>query len=150
MAGHPIEGGTVTLGPIEIVVLEFPESRFTGEIRPAIVDLVQKDIVTIVDALIIRKDADGNVAMVELENDEGELGGFAELVSETLDLVSAEDAEEFAAALPAGATAIVIAFEHKWVREVRAAVQNAGGTLVADMQIPADVVEEVMAALENA
>jgi Family of unknown function (DUF6325) len=149
MAGHPIEGGTVTLGPIEIVVLEFPEDRFTGEIAPAIADLVRRQIVTIVDAMIIRKDDDGNVAIVELENDEGDLGSFAELLSETLDLVSAEDAEEFANALPAGATAILIAFEHKWIREVRGAVQNAGGTLIADMRIPADVVEEVMAALES-
>src|SRR5262245_27962214 len=118
MTGHPIEGVTVTLGPIEIVVLGFPEGRFSGEIRSQIADLVRRDIVTIVDALIIRKDEDGNVAMIELENDEGDLGAFAELISETLDLVSAEDAEEFANALEPGNVAILIAFEHKWIRAV--------------------------------
>ena len=73
---------------------------------------------------------------------------FAEVLSEELDLVSAEDAEEFAAALDPGATAIVIVFEHTWMRKVREAVLAAGGTLVADVQIPGAVVDEVMAALE--
>ena len=40
-----------------------------------------------------------------------------------------------------------IAFEHTWMRPVRDAVVNSGGVLIADVQIPADVVDEVLAAV---
>lgn len=56
----------MALGPIEVAVLGFPGSRFTGEIRPRIVELVQRGIVSVIDALFISKDADGGALLADL------------------------------------------------------------------------------------
>lgn len=57
----------MTLGPIELVVLGFPGSRFSGEIRPRIQDLVDRNIVNVVDALLVKKDERGEATFYELE-----------------------------------------------------------------------------------
>ena len=47
--------------PIEIAVVEFPGSRFNGEIVPALAHLVDDRIVTILDLLFVSREADGSV-----------------------------------------------------------------------------------------
>ena len=140
----------MTLGPVELVVLGFPGSRFSGEIQPRIKDLVDRNIVNIVDALLVMKDERGDVTFFELEEmEEGdaELRALHACVSEELDLISGEDAEVFAEELAPGSSALALAFEHTWMRPVREAVINSGGVLIADVQIPAQVVDEVLDAV---
>jgi hypothetical protein len=140
----------VTLGPVELVVLGFPGSRFSGEIQPRIQELVDQNIVSIVDALLVMKDDRGEVTLFELEELEEadpELRALHACVQQELDLISDEDAEVFAAELDPGSSALAIAFEHTWMRPVREAVINSGGVLVADVQIPAQVVNEVLDAV---
>jgi hypothetical protein len=143
-------GVTVTLGPIEIVVLGFPGNRFTGEIRPRIVDLVQRDIVTVIDALFITKDVDGTVGFLELEQlvDDPEISALSELLSSRLDLLASEDADELATELEPGSSALALVFEHRWMVPVREAVIESGGLLLADLHVPPEVVESVLAAAE--
>ena len=139
----------MALGPIEVIVLGFPGSRFTGEIRPRIMDLVERGIVSIVDALLIKKDKAGEVTFVEMQQQTGDpdMDAFASRVT-GLDLISSEDVDEFAAALEPGSSALAVAFEHTWMLPVREAVVASGGVLLADIHVPADVVDEVLAAVE--
>ena len=142
----------MTLGPVELVVLGFPGSRFSGEIQPRIQDLVDRNIVNIVDALLVMKDDQGDVTffeLEELEDGDADLRALHACVSEELDLISDEDAEVFAAELAPGSSALAIAFEHTWMRPVRDAVINSGGVLIADVQIPAQVVDEVLDAADH-
>ena len=142
----------MTLGPVELVVVGFPGSRFSGEIQPRIQDLVDRNIVNIVDALLVMKDDQGDVTffeLEELEDGDADLRALHACVSEELDLISDEDAEVFAAELAPGSSALAIAFEHTWMRPVRDAVINSGGVLIADVQIPAQVVDEVLDAVDH-
>jgi hypothetical protein len=144
------KGGVVTLGPVELVVVGFPGSRFSGEIRPRIQDLVERNIVNIVDALLITKSDQGEVTyfeMDEIQDVDPDLRALHACFSEELDLISEEDGEVFAAELAPGSSALAIAFEHTWMRPVRDAVVNSGGVLIADVQIPAQVVDEVLDAV---
>jgi len=140
----------MSLGPIEVVVLGFPGNRFTGEIRPRIVDLVQRDIVTVIDALFITKDEDGKVGFLELEQlvDDPEVAALGGLLSSRLDLLASEDATELATELEPGSSALALVFEHRWMVPVREAIVESGGLLLADLHIPPDVVECVLAAAE--
>jgi hypothetical protein len=140
----------MTLGPIEVVVLGFPGNRFTGEIRPRIVDLVERDIVAVIDALFITKGEDGTVGFLELEQlvDDPEIGALSELLSSRLDLLASEDADELATELPPGSSALALVFEHRWMVPVRDAVIESGGLLLADLHVPPEVVESVLAAAE--
>jgi uncharacterized membrane protein len=140
----------MSLGPIEVVVLGFPGNRFTGDIRPRIMDLVQRDIVTVVDALLITKDVDGTVDFQELEQlvDDPEIAALSGLLSSRLDLLASEDATELATELEPGSSALALVFEHRWMIPVRDAIVDSGGHLLADLHIPTGVVERALAAAE--
>ena len=49
------------LGPVDWIVVEFPGSRFKGEIAPALDDLAARGIIRVLDLLLIRKDEDGSL-----------------------------------------------------------------------------------------
>ena len=55
------------LGPAEFIVLGFPGNRFTGEIAPALRELLETGTVRIIDMAVIAKDADGTVTVFELQ-----------------------------------------------------------------------------------
>ena len=142
----------MTLGPIELVVLGFPGSRFSGEIRPRIQDLVDRNIVNVVDALLVKKDGQGKTTFYELEeltDGDADLQALGNYISDRLDLISDEDAEVFAAELEPGSSALALAFEHTWMRPVRDAIVDSGGFLITDIHVPAAVVDEVLAAVEQ-
>jgi len=142
----------MTLGPIEVLVIGFPGNRFNGQIVPEITSLIERGIITVVDAVMIQKDESGDVSFIELEQtdvDDPAIGAFAGLIhGGTNDLVSDEDLDEFAADLDVNSSAAVLVFEHTWSKGFRDAVVASGGVVVRDLRIPGMVVEEVLAAVE--
>ncbi len=61
--------GTVSkpIGPVSCAVFGFPGSNFSGEIAPALAELVDKGTIRVLDLVFAMKDIDGNVAVLELE-----------------------------------------------------------------------------------
>ena len=55
---------TETNGPMELIVLGFDGNNFTGDITPALLDLVDRGIVRIVDLAIVIKKADGETMRI--------------------------------------------------------------------------------------
>ncbi len=49
----------MTYGPVDFLALEFKGNQFKGEILPALLDLVQKKIVRVIDFIVVLKDQDG-------------------------------------------------------------------------------------------
>ena len=64
------EGGEqmADLGPVELLFVEFPGNQFSGEIAPALQELVQAGTIRVIDLVFVAKDADGNVVGIELED----------------------------------------------------------------------------------
>jgi hypothetical protein len=139
----------MTLGPIELLVIGFPGNRFTGGILPEIERLIDDGVITIVDALLIYKDDDGVVEIVELDQvDAGqEVAALSKFLDESNGLISDEDMEGFADALEPGSSAAALAFEHTWFKPLRDELVGSGGILLANMRIPGLVVDEVLAAV---
>jgi hypothetical protein len=132
----------MAIGPVEYVVIEFPGNRFRGEIMPELQDLVTKGTVRIIDLVLIRKDADGNVEWLETN----ELGGedakiFAGLQMEIDDLVNEEDIQLAAQGLAPNSTAGLLVWEDTWATGFAEAVRRAHGRVVAQERIPHDVVQ---------
>ena len=98
------------LGPIEVLVVGFPGNRFTGGILPELEALVEAGTISIVDGLFITKDADGDVTFVELDQiDENEdAAALGRFIGSSLDLLSDDDAAEFAAALEPNSSAAAL------------------------------------------
>ena len=134
------------LGPVDWIVVEFPGSRFNGEIVPALVDLVQRDLVRVLDLLVLKKDDDGTLEAFELSNlDDKEVGELRSYESELAMLLSEEDVTSLAAAIEPGSSAGVVVWENNWAAPFASAVRRSGGQLVASGRIPT---QALLAAIE--
>lgn len=139
----------MSLGPIEVIVVGFPGSKFNGAVLPELMALVEAGTITVVDGVFITKDAAGDVAFVEFGEDgiDAEVAALADLVGEALELVSDEDVDELAEGLEPGSSAAMLVFEHTWAKGFRDAIAGSGGELLADFRVPAVAVEELLTTL---
>jgi hypothetical protein len=134
------------LGPVDWIVVEFPGSRFNGEIAPTIEDLVERGLVRILDILFLKKDADGSLEAFEVSDiDDSEAGLFRGYEDALAHLLSEDDVSAVAAAIEPGTTAVVLVWENLWAAPVGSAIRHAGGQLVASGRIP---VQALLAAVE--
>jgi len=134
------------LGPVDWIVVEFPGSKFNGEIAPALEDLVERDLIRVLDLLILKKESDGTLEAFELSDlDEVEIGGLRSHEAELAMLLSEEDVNAVAAAVEPGSSAAVLVWENIWAAPFGAAVRRAGGQLVASGRIP---IQAMLAAIE--
>jgi hypothetical protein len=134
------------LGPVDWIVVEFPGSRFKGEIAPALDDLAARGIIRVLDLLLIRKDEDGSLEYFELSDlDESEIGTLRLYETALAMLLSEEDVEAVAAAVEPGSTAALLVWENSWAAPFASAVRHAGGQLAASGRIP---VQAILAAIE--
>ena len=135
------------LGPVDWIVVEFPGSRFKGEIGPALADLVENGTVRVLDLLLIKKDEAGSLDFYELSDlDESELGGLRAYETELAALLSEQDVEAVAEAVQPGSSAALLVWENSWAAPFGSAVRRAGGQLVASGRIP---VQALLAAVEQ-
>lgn len=136
------------LGPVEYILIAFPGNRFNGQIVPALSELVDHGLIHIIDMIFVKKDAEGNLLIVELEDaEELERAPFAELEGDIDDLLSREDIELATAALPNNSSAGLLVWENLWAARFAAAVRAADGQVLAYERIPHALIE---AALEYA
>ena len=134
------------LGPVDWIVVEFPGSKFNGEIAPELDALVKGGLIRVLDLLVLKKDADGSLEAFELSDlDDSELGALRAYESELAMLLSEEDVTALAAAVEPGSSAAVLVWENTWAAPFAAAVRRSGGELVASGRIP---IQQLIAALE--
>ena len=134
------------LGAVDWILVEFPGSKFNGEIAPHVQDLVDRGLVRVLDLLIMRKDADGALEAFEISDlDDSEAGVFRSYENALAHLLSEEDVTAVAAALEPNTTAALLVWENLWSVPFATAVRQAGGQLVANGRIP---VQAMLAAIE--
>ena len=134
------------LGPVDWIVVEFPGSKFNGEIAPALQDLVQRGTVRVLDLLMLKKDTDGSLEAFELSDlDPSEVGELRSYEKNLAMLLSEDDVTAVAAAVEPGSSAAVLVWENLWAAPFASAVLRSGGQLVASGRIP---IQALLAALE--
>jgi hypothetical protein len=139
----------MALGPIEVLVVGFPGSQFNGEILPEIERLIENNTISLVDGLLLQKEADGEVSFTEFE----ELGSNADaamltnLMNQVESLISDDDVFELAEALELNSSAAILVFEHTWFKPLRDNIIASNGVLVNNFRVPGLVVEELLAEL---
>jgi uncharacterized membrane protein len=136
------------LGPVELAVIAFPGSNFNGGVAPALAELVEQGTIRILDLVFVRKDEDGSMIGLELEDIGDEAGPFDDLDGESGGLLSDEDLEMAAELLEPGSAAVLIVWENTWARTVVTAIAESGGVLVAHDRIDAETVNLALASLE--
>lgn len=139
----------MALGPIEVLVVSFPGNEFNGAIIPELERLVDNDTISIIDGLLVRKDADGEVTFTEF----AELGGnadaerLANVMDQIESLISDEDVMELAASLEPDSSEAILVFEHTWAKPLRDAIVASGGVLADNFRVSGLVVDELLAEL---
>jgi len=139
-------------GPVDFVLLEFDDpSRMDGAAAAALLDLVDRGLVTILDLLVIQKEADGSFSGIEIDSLSSEqVGGITAFAGARSGLLGDDDMAEASDALAPGTVGALIVYENSWARPFVAAVRNAGGELVASARLPADAVNEALELLDAA
>jgi uncharacterized membrane protein len=130
------------IGPVDYAIIAFPGNRFTGEIAPAIADLVENGTIRIIDIAFVGKDEDGNTAAFELTELDPDVQASLESVGiEVQGLLNDEDLQATAEELEPNSSAALLVWENVWARKVAQAMRDAGGVLVAFERLPHDVVQ---------
>jgi uncharacterized membrane protein len=167
----------MSIGPVQLIVLGFPEPNFHGQIIDELERLRQSDTVNVIDALAVHKDADGEVEVMHLSNlsheeavelgskvgaliglgiegeeglEAGALAG-AQAAADGIHVYSDEDAWDVLDEIPNGSAAALVLLEHKWAIPLRDAIASAGGYRLGDGFIsPLDLIGIGMLSAEDA
>ena len=133
------------MGPIDYVLVEWPDDPPSGEAAPIVFDLVERGIIRVLDFAIFAKNEDGDVAAIDF----GELPEHAAALEDfrgaSSGVLGEEDIAEAAAAISPGALAALIVYENTWAAPFAIAVRRSGGQLVSSERIP---VQAFLAALD--
>ena len=135
------------MGPIDYLLIEWPGRQPTGEAAPALVDLVDRGLIRVLDLAFIAKDEDGNVAGVEIADVGEEVPEMKVFEGASSGLLEDDDITEAGGALEPGTSAALLVYENSWAGPFAAAVRRSGGQLVANGRIP---VQAILAALDAA
>jgi hypothetical protein len=132
------------MGPIDYLIVEWPDKQPTGSAAPLLVDLVDRGLIRVIDLVFIAKGDDGTVARLEISELGAELAVFDGASS---GLISDDDVGEAGEALEPGTSAAVLVYENVWAAPFAAALRKSGAQLVSNGRIP---VQAMIAALDAA
>ncbi len=133
------------LGPVDYVVVEFPDSDLSGDGFERLLDLADRRVIQILDVEFLRRTPDTvqQVPVAELPSTSGlDLSVWDGASSGLLD---AEDLAVIGEQMSVGALAVVVVFENLWVLDVIGSWP--GGRLLFDGGVSAD---DLVAALDAA
>lgn len=120
-------GVSIPWGPVDYVVIEFADAKFTGEGLPILLDLVAKGVIRILDAEVIKVNDDGSFVRLSVP-DLDAAGGVWELMTGWgSELLTQEDIDMVGAMLAPGSAAAVIVYENTWAGPFAAAKAKALG-----------------------
>jgi len=137
------------VGPVDVLVVAFPDPKPDGSIAEAIAELVANGTVRILDIVLVYKDDAGEVTLAEVTDVDGD--GIPDLVAIRGDvpgLLTDADARAAVEALPAGCAVALLAWENTWAIRASMALRRKGALLLAHDRIPAGDIDAAMDELE--
>jgi uncharacterized membrane protein len=133
------------IGPVEFMVVAFPGNKFTGEITPALKDLVNSGTIRIIDLAFVTKDADGKVTAMELEDLDSDVGqAFQAIEAEIGELVNQDDLMAVGKSLEPNSSAALLVWEDTWATKFVQALANAGAVVLDLQRVPRDVIDAAL------
>ncbi len=135
----------MTYGPIDFLALEFEGNQFKGEILPSLLELVDQKIIRVIDLVIVRKETDGEVAALELQQlDSNTMAVLDPLGIEVTGMIATNDIDMIGAQLADNSTAAIMLFENLWAVKFKEAVLEANGRVIMQERIPHEVVLDAL------
>ena len=141
------DAGSIDMGPIDYLIVEFPEKREPGSALPLLLDLVDRGIIRILDLVIIRRELDDSIVRVNLADLSPVLAVFDGASSGLLDQ---HDIDNAAVAIDRDSAAALLVYENRWAAPFVRALRNEGAQLIDTGRIPLDAVLAQLDATEPA
>jgi uncharacterized membrane protein len=123
------------LGPLQVMVVNFEDTNFTGEIEAELIRLEATGILRVLDVIFVAKSLDGDIEVIRTDDvhsgalSQALLGvGHDEAAAEAI--VDDADVWHAADAIEPGSAAGIMVLEHRWSIPLREAIATAGGTNV--------------------
>ncbi len=137
------------LAPIDILVIGYPPGApMRGDAVPILLDLVDRRVIRVLDAMLVRREPDGSFAGLDLGVlDPAYAGDLTALAGASTGLLDDADAAQVAAELEPGAAAVMLVYENRWAAPFVDAVRRNGGEIIASQRVG---VQELLAALDAA
>jgi uncharacterized membrane protein len=136
----------MSIGPVEVLVIKFPGNTFSGEIAPALAELVEAGLIRIFDILFASKGEDGVLTVKEIaELDDEVYAAFDPLVGEVSGLLTPDDIRQLTSTMENNSSAGLMLFENAWATRFRDAVVKANGEVLLNERVPRAVIDELLA-----
>ena len=139
----PVEAPEI--GPLDYLVVEFPGTHLTGEGLPLLVDLVDRGIIRILDLVFIKKELDGTITGLALDDVIGSSLELTVFKGASSGLVGQDDIDDAGSVLEPGSSAGLLVYENTWAAPFAAALRRADAQVVASGRIP---IKDVIDALD--
>ena len=134
-----------TIGPIDLIAVEFPGNRFKGEILRDLHELVAAGTIRIIDLVIVSKSDAGQVSVLELQDlDPESRSTLAPLQAAISQMLTREDLEDVGEQLANNTTGAVMLYENTWAVKTKQAIMDANGRLLVQARVPHDIVQETL------
>lgn len=129
------------MGPISYLIVEFPGSKMTGEGFPILLDLVDRGLIRILDLRFVRRDMDGSMRAVELQDiDRDGRFDLAKFEGASSGLLDDTDIADARSVIEPGSSAGILIFENRWATPFTQALRRGDAELVAAGYIPQDTI----------
>jgi hypothetical protein len=136
----------MSIGPVSYLIVGFPGNRFTGEMAPALADLIDAELVRVLDLVFVAKDDAGDVLSFEFDQLD-ELAPFAGVCGDSRGLLNEDDIEHTAEALEPGSSAALLVWEDRWASAFADTVRNADGVVLEGGRVPPELVTAALTEL---
>ena len=139
----------MTIGPLEFVVIGCKGNQFTSEIVPELNSIQEKGLIRVVDLFFVRKDVNGTITVLEVNdlNDE-ELAAFDPIKEDLMGLLTPEDIVLLTETIPPDTSAVIVLLEHAWLVKLTEGLDRAGAVLLAGGMVPQASMERLEAELK--
>ena len=135
----------MAIGPVEYLVVAFPDNQPSVDLVPAVEELVRAETIRILDLAFVEKDANGDVLAFEVEGVESDAGrAFQRLQAEVGDLVNESDLADIGDHLEPNSSAAVLVWEDVWATRLRDAIAASGAELLDMQRVPLSVIDEAL------
>lgn len=130
----------MTIGPLQVLIVNFDETNFSGEIEAEMRRLEETGTLRVLDILVVAKTEDGEIEVVRSQSEIAQTL-LGDEQPEERELTSDEWA--VADAIEPGGAAAVAVLEHKWAIPLREAIERAGGHHVVAEWVDSEALEEM-------
>lgn len=127
------------LGPIDCIAMEFPDGRIAGDGFEALLALVERGVVGVLDLEFIGPRSDGTVGTIEIsELDPADGFDLTVFDGASSGILDQSDIDEITAAIAPGSVAAVLVYEELSMLPVISAWERSGARTVASCPIAVD------------